>query len=121
MKRSVIPVNESLTEYNLDLREGFYREASENASVKYQEERQQKNAEWFEWYSEYLQTPKWHDKRDRVLRRDLHLCQACLKRKATVVHHKTYKHVGEEPLFDLISMCHECHDFLTKLDREKRA
>jgi 5-methylcytosine-specific restriction endonuclease McrA len=121
MKRSAIPLNETLEEYDADLRAAFSQEAAELARVQYSQERQQKTAEWFAWYSEYLQTPKWAEKRDRVLRRDFHLCQACLRRKATVVHHKTYAHVFDEPLFDLISMCHECHDFLTQLDRERRA
>lgn len=121
MKRSAVPISEQLEEYDQDLRAEFSRQAAEQARIQYGQEQQARSAEWFAKYSEYLETPKWKDKRERVLRRDFHLCQACLKRKATVVHHKTYAHVFEEPLFDLISMCHECHEYLTQIDRERRA
>jgi hypothetical protein len=60
-------------------------------------------------YKEYLKTDKWRDKRNRVLDRDKHLCQGCLKRAATQVHHLTYKNIGNEPLFELISVCSVCH------------
>ena len=121
MKRSAVPISETMAEYDPDLRATFSQEAAEQAKELYDSKRQIENQEWWDRYGEYLQSAKWAEKRDRVLRRDFHLCQACLKRKATVVHHKTYAHVFDEPLFDLISMCHECHDFLTQLDREKRA
>lgn len=79
---------------------------------KYERERGRKKAEWRAWYKEYLQTSQWRDKRHRVLERDGELCQACLKRRATEVHHLTYEHVGDEPLFDLVSICHVCHERL---------
>jgi NAD-dependent SIR2 family protein deacetylase len=28
-----------------------------------------------------------------------------------------YKHRTNEPLFDLVSVCHNCHELITKLDR----
>lgn len=67
------------------------------------------NQEWWERYNRYLQTPEWRAKRERVLERDDHLCQACLKREATQAHHLTYKRVFSEPLFDLVGVCMVCH------------
>jgi hypothetical protein len=63
-------------------------------------------------YAVYLTTDKWKAKRERVLKRDDYLCQACLIRKATQVHHKTYEHIYNEPLFDLESVCDICHNAL---------
>ena len=60
-------------------------------------------------YKEYLRTDKWHKKRRAVLARDEGLCQACLTRQATQVHHTTYDRKYDEPCFDLVSVCRECH------------
>ena len=75
---------------------------------------------WSKKYNEYLQSYQWQDKRLRVLERDNYLCQSCLEQDATQVHHLTYKHVGNEPLFDLISVCDECHKSITFMDRLKK-
>lgn len=82
--------------------------------------RAEQNEAWWDQYNDYLQSPAWRDKRERVLARDKGTCQACLKRPANEVHHLTYKHVFSEPLFELISVCSLCHEALTKLDREAR-
>lgn len=70
-------------------------------------------------YGEYIRSDKWRGKRAAVLRRDGNLCQACLVLPATEVHHKTYEHVYDEPLFDLVSVCHVCHERITHMDRER--
>ncbi|MEJ8756808.1 hypothetical protein WG947_07380 [Pontibacter sp. H259] len=79
----------------------------------------QTKEKWFaEEYDEYLNSDKWKRKRLKVLRRDEYLCQACSTRKAVQVHHKSYRYVGDEPLFDLVSVCIECHekiDYLKEL------
>lgn len=78
-----------------------------------------KKNSFFSKYEEYLNSNIWKDKRDRVLKRDNYVCQACLRNKATEVHHKTYKHVFDEPLFELTSVCRSCHEKITKMDNEK--
>ena len=60
-----------------------------------------------------MSSPAWAKKRDLVLKRDNYICQACLQEPATMVHHKTYIHFGDEPLFDLESVSDKCHDKLT--------
>jgi hypothetical protein len=72
--------------------------------------------DWWWRYNDYLKTDKWHKKRIKVLARDK-VCQACLDRPAVQVHHTTYKHVGNEPLFELVGVCVPCHDCITQLDR----
>lgn len=60
-------------------------------------------------YQQYLLSDTWKFKRARVLQRDDHQCQACCSAKAVEVHHKSYQNIGDEPLFELISVCKECH------------
>jgi hypothetical protein len=65
---------------------------------------------WLIEHDEYLKSDTWRKKRELVMNRDGHMCQACLSKKAEHVHHLSYKHWKKEPLFDLISVCKECHD-----------
>lgn len=77
---------------------------------------------WWQQYKTYLQTSSWKDKRLLALKRDNNTCQCCMLRPATEVHHETYRYVdfkGGEPLFDLISMCEECHDTLHEMKNKK--
>jgi len=73
---------------------------------------------WFSEHNEYLKSMTWQEKREEVLRRDGYICQACLKKKATEVHHLSYDHWKNEPLFELISVCDECHTAITEMDRK---
>lgn len=76
---------------------------------------------WWRKYDEYLRSDRWRfEKREPVLVRDGYLCQArlsCCTNEATQVHHTTYEHVFDEPLFDLIAVCRECHEEITRMDR----
>lgn len=95
------------------------RECQERREA-WSQEREQQSAERWAAYNAYLQTAKWFGKRARVLERDNYVCQACLHGKATQVHHLTYAHIFNEPLFDLVSVCQVCHEAITKMDREAR-
>lgn len=76
-----------------------------------------RSEDWWEWYGRYLRSEQWASKRERVLERDGHVCRACLLRPAEQVHHTTYDHVGNEPLFELVAVCRTCHDEITGMDR----
>jgi 5-methylcytosine-specific restriction endonuclease McrA len=65
--------------------------------------------DWRVTYAEHLSSEYWRDIRRKVLRRDDGLCQACLERPATQVHHLTYGRLGREAAFDLVSICDRCH------------
>lgn len=82
-------------------------------STRFSEElERKKHEEWFCKYNQYLRTQQWHDLRQRVLERDNHLCQACLKRKATQAHHVSYElynQLGYSAAFELVSICYSCH------------
>lgn len=49
------------------------------------------------------------DKKKKILERDNYLCRCC-KSKANVVHHITYKDLGNETEKQLISVCEDCHE-----------
>jgi 5-methylcytosine-specific restriction endonuclease McrA len=67
-------------------------------------------------YADYLLTDKWKNLRRLALARDHNLCQGCREWPATQVHHLTYTHLGEEFLFELVSLCHFCHERIHRTD-----
>lgn len=81
----------------------------ERAQLAKEVERRLEEEAWWAWYNEYLLSARWREKRAMVLERDQYICQGCRSQKATVVHHLTYKHAGDELLFELTSVCGDCH------------
>ena len=57
----------------------------------------------------YIRSDKWKQKRKEVLKRDNYFCQSCGSEEHLNVHHMTYKHLGDEDLSDLITVCKDCH------------
>ena len=74
-----------------------------------EQEREQNSIEWFKQHNEYLQTNQWKAIRLKVLKRDNNLCQGCLEAPATEVHHLNYDHWKNELMFELLSVCYDCH------------
>lgn len=126
-KEALPLLNEALRELRQNLISDQYREAHKRASEGrnrlYNEQREQRRGDWLRRYNRYLTSPIWRDKRELVLKRDNHLCQACLKNYATQVHHKSYEFVdlaGNEPCYDLVSICKPCHDLIEQMKADKR-
>lgn len=71
-------------------------------------------------YNSYLNSDKWRQKRAAVLRRAAGVCEGCGFAGAVEVHHKTYEHIFDEPLFDLVAICRKCHERVTEMDRARR-
>lgn len=80
--------------------------------VAAEQQRESERQEWRRRYELYLQSPQWESKRQAALKRDRWLCQGCLSRRATQVHHLTYDHLGNELLWELQSVCTECHKII---------
>jgi hypothetical protein len=78
---------------------------------------------WFRAHTAYLGSYQWQRRRRARLAIDRGMCQAQLEGctdYATEGHHLTYAHHGNEPLFDIVSVCHSCHTEITRMDRERR-
>lgn len=100
-----------IPEWDQALYDNWQRERTE-----YYERRRQEtaaaipgSAEWWKQYDEYLNSPEWQAKRVLVLERDNYICQGCFQARAFDVHHLSYRHVGNELLFELVSICRKCH------------
>lgn len=70
----------------------------------------QERGKFTKTYKQYLQSPEWRAKRDLVFKRSGGLCEGCGTAKATEAHHRTYQHFGNEFLFELLALCHACHE-----------
>jgi hypothetical protein len=71
-----------------------------------------KETDWWKRYDAYLKTTAWRLKRQAVLTRANNWCEGCAARPAIEVHHKTYEHMGNELLFELVAVCRPCHRIL---------
>lgn len=85
------------------------REQWERQNEEWKERKREKDRQWHAWYDEYLRSDEWKQRRHQVLQRAGGMCEGCLKRSATQVHHLTYDRVGKEMLFDLVAICDICH------------
>lgn len=72
----------------------------------------QRGGDWWVWYGDYLKSTDWACRRGRVMARANGICEGCRDAMASQVHHLTYKHVGNEFLFELVAVCEECHERL---------
>lgn len=83
-------------------------------------QKQHKDKPW-RWplYQQYLNSKEWAEKKKEVLFRDDYCCQLCGEVENLNVHHLTYNRVGDEALFDLVTLCSYCHaDEHGKVDTE---
>lgn len=85
-------------------------EEYERQRVQREREFAQRSRERREQYASYLRSPQWLARRAKVMKRAGGICEACLERKATQVHHLTYARIFNEPCFDLRAICDPCHD-----------
>src|SRR5262245_42226831 len=72
-------------------------------------------------YHAYLASREWALKRRQIHARSSGLCERHLQAgwapqdcpAGEAVHHLTYRHVGHEPLEDLVHVCRPCHEWLS--------
>jgi hypothetical protein len=114
---------DSLPDYDPGLYERFLvlqREVWQRQEEERKRLQEQERKDWWARYNRYLVTDRWRRKRASVLARANNTCEAlirCSGARATQVHHLTYQRVGDEPIFDLRAVCHECHERLTQMSR----
>lgn len=62
-----------------------------------------------------MRSPRWQYKREKRLHKDKYTCQLCGANKANTkrlrleVHHITYKDFENEKIWQLITLCKQCH------------
>ena len=78
--------------------------SSDGVREKYNKEK------FFDAYEPYLASAAWAKKRELVFRRARGFCEGCGLVPPDQVHHLTYEHVGKEFLFELVAICHACHE-----------
>lgn len=110
LSKKEIPNPDDIQPLNDEIRRAFLERARLVYDSAYQSMVGERNRQWNAWYSQYLLTPLWRNKRALVLNRAGGMCEGCLTNMATEVHHLTYDRVGEEMLFDLVAICKECHN-----------
>jgi hypothetical protein len=73
------------------------------------------------FYTLYIKSGQWRAVRQQVLERDK-CCQTCSTKDRLEVHHRpeAYHTLGNESLSDLITLCHGCHEAITKKIRSDR-
>jgi hypothetical protein len=62
-------------------------------------------------YRDYLKTRHWANVRRRFISSKLFDggCALCKRREKLQLHHKSYKRIGHEYLWDLVMLCDHCH------------
>lgn len=60
-------------------------------------------------YTQYLKSQAWLHKRAEAFEVYGHKCARCGREVYLQVHHKTYAHLGNEPMSDLEVLCRWCH------------
>lgn len=95
------------------------RPEQEQQRQKYEAERMERERQrlandqkWWDWYNQYLRSPEWNIRREKVMKRAGGICEGCLVARAVQIHHVTYKHAGNELLWELRAVCLKCHEVL---------
>lgn len=92
----------------------YWDEVREERKHTFEQRRDQITRE----YHEYLQSPDWRRRRNKRLAMDGGRCQAQLDGctgHATEVHHLSYD-LRPEPLFNLVSICRNCHEAVSEME-----
>jgi len=100
----------SLPDFNVEKREAYWEARRREFERAGQEKLDAANEEWWARYNAHMQSPEWFSLRAKVMDRAKGVCEGCGERRATQVHHMTYKRLGHEMMFDLVAVCSKCHE-----------
>lgn len=110
---NAMPVfDEALRDERWNEKQAKIEEWRESLLARQQAAEAARGSAWWVWYNQYLASPEWKQKRAAVIRRAQGVCEGCGTGRASQVHHLTYKHVGNEFLFELVAVCDACHQRL---------
>ncbi len=108
-----LPVDDKIESMWRDRRSELYEEWRDKRRREYEKQEENERKDRQEKYAAYLKSPQWAALRKKVLDRDKNVCQGCGKTCTPFVleiHHLTYERIFREMLFDLVAVCHTCHD-----------
>lgn len=94
-----------------------WRQDSERRRLEWEQQQEQESEqheresrEWWAKYNAYLSSSDWRRRRQLILKRSGGICEGCMERPATQVHHLSYAHVCNEFLWELRAICDQCHN-----------
>ena len=109
LRKADFPHTAPFDEELLQKREADERRLEWRTAVKYKRKLELRELGFQLNYDSYIRSPKWQKKRLLILKRCGGLCEGCMENNAKEVHHLTYKHFGDELLFELVALCQTCH------------
>lgn len=71
-------------------------------------------------YDEYINSPEWKDKVNRIKSERGNKCQVCSATDHLDGHHNTYDHFANEHDNDIVILCRSCHDTFHATGRLRR-
>lgn len=87
-----------------------WKRIGDEITVKHIKLNEANDSLWWHEYNLYLKTPEWCRRAQLVRSRCGGICEGCGEAEVDEVHHLTYEHVRNEFLFELVGLCHACHD-----------
>jgi hypothetical protein len=100
---------DQVQEFDQSLNDHWQQAAPETHRRKQKEQQLNRHQQ----YEDYINnSPEWQQRRALVLRRCNSICEACLKQRATQVHHLTYNSLYQEILWELRGVCPACHSHI---------
>ena len=110
VKQSKLNCSVDELHYGEPLRQLYEKAVNEKRKELYERSNNENAIERRNRYEMALSSPHWKYIRQKVLKRDNHICQACLDAKAEEVHHLHYENLGNETALELVSVCKTCHE-----------
>lgn len=98
-------------EENEAIKQKFYQSNRSNWQEATEGEQGALNRAFWALYERHMKSDLWARKRQRVIKRAAGFCEGCgdLLNDRVHIHHKTYDHLGDEFLFELLAICARCH------------
>lgn len=65
---------------------------------------------FFDFKPSYMKSAEWDIKRKAALEAANYVCTDCKSAIKLEVHHRRYINFGDEPQYDLVAVCRDCHE-----------
>ncbi len=109
-----------LPEFNLQLLDNCIKTEDKQRIIDNSERRKNDFLMRHKQYEIYLNSDAWAKRRTLIFARCNDVCECCLIKEATQVHHVNYKTIFDEVAWDLRGVCADCHKRLHGLILSER-